>query len=145
MTDKLIISRKDIEELFGSIDEPKYYSHINPNTFMDGVSATVNAIRALLGKAEVVSGEAVGYKVTGKLGERCSFKSNEVKKGDIVYTTPQPSRIAELEAEVASLTAIIDDIKVIDNVFGAEKVAIESAPKKIYLNIGEANLEEIKS
>ena len=33
------------------------------------------------------------YKVTGKLGDICSFNGGtDVKKGDLVYTTPQPQR-----------------------------------------------------
>jgi len=92
MTDKIIISRKEVEELFAKYD-------------MGRLSLSViDDLRDLLDKAEV--SEPVGYKVTGKLGERCSFKSSEVKKGDIIYTTPQPSRIAELEAEIARLKAI---------------------------------------
>jgi hypothetical protein len=33
------------------------------------------------------------YKITGKLGDICSFRGGEnVKKGDLVYSTPQPQR-----------------------------------------------------
>jgi len=89
MTDKIIISRKEIEELFAKYD-------------MGRLSLSViDDLRALLDKAEV--SEPVGYKVTGKLGERCSFKSSEVKKGDIIYTTPQPNRVAELQDAVRVL------------------------------------------
>lgn len=93
MTDKLIISRKEIERIV------KQLQNMNVS-----IAQSTDELRALLDKAEV--SEPVGYKVTGKLGERCSFKSSEVKKGDIIYTTPQPSRVAELEAEIARLKAI---------------------------------------
>jgi len=89
MTDMITVSRKEIEAL------------------LDGIIGWYeDDLRALLDKAEV--SEPVGYKVTGKLGERCSFKSSEVKKGDIIYTSPldQSAKIAELEAEIARLKAI---------------------------------------
>ena len=99
MTDKILVSRKEIEALLTQLN------------------ITHQDIRALLDKAEV--SEPVGYKVTGKLGERCSFKSSEVKKGDIIYTSPpdQSAKIAELESEIARLKAIIEDMKVVDNIF----------------------------
>lgn len=67
MTDKIIISRKEIEAL-------------QKNFTKDGLTGNgdyinVSDLRALLDKAEV--SEPVGYKVTGKLGERCSFKSTK--------------------------------------------------------------------
>ena len=95
MTDKIIVSRKEIEDLIPQhLEVGGYYLR----------AQFVHDLRALLDKAEV--SEPVGYKVTGKLGERCSFKSSEVKKGDIIYTSPQPNRVAELEAEIARLKAI---------------------------------------
>ena len=96
MTDKIIISRKEIEDAIDTL----YIETFSGEPYIAGT----RKILALLDKAEV--SELVGYKVTGKLGERCSFKSSEVKKGDIIYTTPQPSRITELEAEIARLKAI---------------------------------------
>ena len=92
MTDKIIISRKEIERIV------KQLQIMNVS-----IAQSTDDLRALLDKAEV--SEPVGYKVTGKLGERCSFKSNEVKKGDIIYTSPpnQSAKIAELEAEIARL------------------------------------------
>lgn len=112
----ITVSRKEIEALQRWQDDEEIANNCYEDD--DGCFILYDDLRALLDKAEV--SEPVGYKVTGKLGERCSFKSNEVKKGDIIYTTPQPSRIAELEAEIARLKAIIDDIKVIDNVFGVD-------------------------
>ena len=102
MTDKIIISRKEIEALQRWQDDEEIANNCYEDD--DGCFILYDDLRALLDKAEV--SEPVGYKVTGKLGERCSFKSSEVKKGDIIYTTPQPSRIAELEAEIARLKAI---------------------------------------
>ena len=85
MTDKIIISRKEIERIV------KQLQNMNVS-----IAQSTDDLRALLDKAEV--SEPVGYKVTGKLGERCSFKSSEVKKGDIIYTAPpdQSAKIAEL-------------------------------------------------
>ena len=102
MTDKILVSRKELDAL-------KTYDCVTQDNdrgvgmwnVIAGEFITVSDLRALLDKAKV--SEPDGYKVTGKLGERCSFKSSEVKKGDIIYTTPQPSRIAELEAEIARL------------------------------------------
>ena len=110
MTDMITVSRKEIEKLRNLTR----YSFLSPSEggvrrFQDKSGAWVEhyemfkIIEDLLDKAEV--SEPVGYKVTGKLGERCSFKSSEVKKGDIIYTTPQPSRVSELEAEIARLKA----------------------------------------
>lgn len=109
MTDKIIISRKEIEDAIDTL----YIETFSGEPYIAGT----RKILALLDKAEV--SEPVGYKVTGKLGERCSFKSNEVKKGDIIYTsTPdQSAKIVELEAEIERLNAIIGDMNVIDNVF----------------------------
>jgi len=102
MTDKIIISRKEIE------------------AFLDGIIGWYeDDLRALLDKAEVVSCEPICnlwvcpatlyYKV-----DRGEHHNSELIP---VYTSPQPSRIAELEAEIARLKAIIEDMKVIDNVF----------------------------
>ena len=97
MTDKIIISRKEIEDAIDTL----YIETFSGEPYIAGT----RKILALLDKAEV--SEPVGYKVTGKLGERCSFKSSEVKKGDIIYTSPpdQSAKIAELEAEIEMLKA----------------------------------------
>ena len=91
----ITVSRKEIERIVKQLQ-----------TMNVSIAQSTDDLRALLDKAEV--SEPVGYKVTGKLGERCSFKSNEVKKGDIIYTSPpdQSAKIAELEAEIARLKAI---------------------------------------
>ena len=91
MTDKIIISRKEIE------------------AFLDGIIGWYeDDLRALLDKAEVVSCEPICnlwvcpatlyYKV-----DRGEHHNSELIP---VYTSPQPSRIAELEAEIARLKAI---------------------------------------
>ena len=128
MTDMIIVSRKEIEALQRWQDDEEIANNCYEDD--DGCFILYDDLRALLDKAEV--SEPVGYKVTGKLGERCSFKSSEVKKGDIIYTSPQLSRVAELEAEIARLNAIIEDIKVIDNVFSRDKQTYkrEKAPVK---------------
>ena len=87
MTDMITVSRKEIEDAIDTL----YIETFSGEPYIAGT----RNILALLDKAEV--SEPVGYKVTGKLGERCSFKSSEVKKGDIIYTSPQPSRIAEID------------------------------------------------
>jgi hypothetical protein len=132
MTDKIIISRKEIEAL-------------QKNFTKDGLSGNgdyiaVSDLRDLLDKAEVVRGEAVGeikiywgsdtgyeYGLTligGALGSQKEYNEWIVKNfnGEGVfklYTSPpdQSAKIAELEAEIAKLTAIIEDMKVVDNVF----------------------------
>ena len=91
MTDKIIISRKEIEAL-------------QKNFTKDGLSGNgdyiaVSDLRALLDKAEVVSCEPICnlwvcpatlyYKV-----DRGEHHNSELIP---VYTTPQPSRIAEID------------------------------------------------
>ena len=112
MTDKIIISRKEIEAL-------------QKNFTKDGLSGNgdyiaVSDLRALLDKAEVVSGEAVAFYWADKEGNKLysapyfGLPSNEtVESANLrqhyhvpLYTTPQPSRISELEAEIARLKAI---------------------------------------
>lgn len=41
-------------------------------------------------QAKCGQSEPVGFIVSSKFGEMCMFKSTETKKGDMVYTTPQP-------------------------------------------------------
>jgi hypothetical protein len=42
-----------------------------------------------------------GYKITGKLGDICSFVGgNEVKKGDMVYLKPQREWVGLTDAEI---------------------------------------------
>ena len=118
MTDMITVSRKEIEALIPRhLEEGGYYLR----------TKFVHPLRALLDKAEVVSGEAVGeikiywgsdtgyeYGLTligGALGSQKEYNEWIVKNfnGEGVfklYTTPQPSRIAELEAEIARLKAI---------------------------------------
>ena len=123
MTDKIIISRKEIERIV------KQLQAMNVS-----IAQSTDELRALLDKAEVVRGEPIGelvalpiYNETGIAGWDAEvrldiyFTFEAGMQGAKVYTTPQPSRIAELEAEVARLKAIIEDIKVIDNVFSRDK------------------------
>ena len=113
MTDKIIISRKEIEAIIKTDHGVSEFAY--------------QEIQAILDKAEVVSCEAVGeikiywgsdtgyeYGLTligGALGSQKEYDEWIVKNfnGEGVfklYTTPQPSRIAELEAEIARLKAI---------------------------------------
>ena len=96
MTDKIIISRKEIEAL------------------LDGIIGWYeDDLRALLDKAEVVddlSRLLDKAEVSEPIGEMKEngvtwFKQNPhaYPVGTKFYTTPQPSRIAELEAEIARL------------------------------------------
>ena len=112
MTDMITVSRKEVEALLTQLN------------------ITHQDLRALLEKAEVVSGEPICnlwvcpatlyYKV-----DRGEHHNSELIP---VYTTPQPSRIAELESEIARLNAIIEDMKVIDNVFGKGELPYGSCP-----------------
>ena len=108
MTDKIIISRKEIEAL------------------LDGIIGWYeDDLRALLDKAEVSEpvgeikifwGSDTGYEygltlIGGALGSQKEYDEWLVKNfnGEGVfklYTTPQPSRIKEIEAEIARLKAI---------------------------------------
>lgn len=104
MTDKIIVSRKEIDKLLTQLN------------------ITHQDIRAILDKAEVSEpvGEVVAMCGTNGGFSMCVFESAVVPIGTKIYTTPHPNRVAELEAEVARLNAILDDIKVIDNVFGVD-------------------------
>jgi hypothetical protein len=60
------------------------------------------ALRQAIEQAE--KQEPVAYKITGKLGDICSFNGGtDVKKGDLVYTTPQPQ-----DAEIKRLKEKIE-------------------------------------
>ena len=132
MTDKIIISRKEIEDAIDTL----YIETFSGEPYIAGT----RKILALLDKAEVVRGEAVGeikiywgsdtgyeYGLTligGALGSQKEYNEWIVKNfnGEGVfklYTSPrdQSAKIAELEAEIARLKAIIEDMKVVDNVF----------------------------
>ena len=107
MTDMITVSRKEIEALIVPM-----YSTVHPEFVNDYVCP--HSLRALLDKAEV--SEPIGeMKENGVTW----FKQNPhaYTVGTKFYTTPQPSRISELESEIAKLTAIIEDMKVVDNVF----------------------------
>ena len=120
MTDMITVSRKEIECIVKQLQ-----------TMNVSIAQSTDNLRALLDKAEVVSGEPVAFYWVDKDGNKLysapyfGLPSNEtVESANLrqhyhvpLYTTPQPSRIAELEAEIAKLTAIIEDMKVVDNVF----------------------------
>ena len=104
MTDKLIISRKEIEALLTQLN------------------ITHQDIRALLDKAEMGDGEPVAQVAQEGFGRGQVYWHKKCPPdGTDLYTTQQPSRISELEAEIARLKAIIEDMKVIDNVFTKAK------------------------
>lgn len=117
----ITVSRKEIEDAIDTL----YIETFSGEPYIAGT----RKILALLDKAEVVSepiGELVAlpiYNETGIAGWDAEvrldiyFTFEAGMQGAKVYTTPQPSRIAELEAEIVRLTAIIGDMNVIDNVF----------------------------
>ena len=92
MTDKIIISRKEIERIV------KQLQNMNVS-----IAQSTDDLRALLDKAEV--SEPVGeMKENGVTW----FKQNPhaYPVGTKFYASQQPSRIAELEAKIARLKAI---------------------------------------
>ena len=122
MTDKIIVSRKEIEKLRNLTR----YSFLSPSEggvrrFQDKSGAWVDRyemvkiIEDLLDKAEVVSGEAVGvvdwdYDQGGMATGQYAVltQSHKIPDGTKLYTSPldQSAKIAELEAEIARLNAI---------------------------------------
>ena len=117
MTDKIIISRKEIEDAIDTL----YIETFSGEPYIAGT----RKILALLDKAEVSEpvgeikifwGSDTGYEygltlIGGALGSQKEYVEWIVKNfnGEGVfklYTTPQPSRISELEAEIARLKAI---------------------------------------
>ena len=98
MTDKIIISRKEIEDLIPQhLEVGGYYLR----------AQFVHDLRELLDKAEVVSGEPVAQVAQEGFGRGQVYWHKKCPPdGTDLYTTPQPSRISELEAEIARLNAI---------------------------------------
>ena len=94
MTDMITVSRKEIEDLIPQhLEVGGYYLR----------AQFVHDLRALLDKAEV--SEPIGeMKENGVTW----FKQNPhaYPVGTKFYTSPQPNRVAELEAEIARLNAI---------------------------------------
>ena len=99
MTDKLIISRKEIEKIFVKYD-------------MGRLSLSViDDLRELLDKAEVVSGEPVAQVAQEGFGRGQVYWHKKCPPdGTDLYTSPQPSRIAELEQEALRLKADVDKL-----------------------------------
>ncbi len=73
--------------------------------------------------------EPVEFTITGKLGDRCSFKSTEIKKGDKVYTNPAPSWHSlsddEIVARVFDNDELLNRILYLDGVSKGLKQAIK--------------------
>ena len=139
MTDKIIISRKEIERIVKQLQ-----------TMNVSIAQSTDDLRALLDKAEVSDPVAIPTapeKIWLNIGDTdlaeikennwqwnelseitwCQDKIDQCDipyiRADLAYTSPpnQSAKIAELEAEIARLNAIIEDIKVIDNVFSRDK------------------------
>ena len=116
MTDKIIISRKEIERIV------KQLQIMNVS-----IAQSTDDLRALLDKAEVSEPVAWVDLETSQHFNKVSkdfvgtFLYGEDRDYTIpLYTAPpdQSAKIVELEAEIARLNAIIGDMNVIDNVFG---------------------------
>ena len=130
MTDFITVSRKEIEDAIDTL----YIETFSGEPYIAGT----RKILALLDKAEVSEpvgeikiswGSDTGYEygltlIGGALGSQKEYDEWIVKNfnGEGIfklYTSPrdQSAKIAELEAEIAKLNAIIEDMKVVDNVF----------------------------
>jgi len=131
MTDKIIISRKEIEDAIDTL----YIETFSGEPYIAGIWK----IFVLLDKAEV--SEPVAWFVDCEphmiellnWDEQHLIVTDKNQLGDYIgdeeepsgyvitplYTSPpdQSAKIAELESEIAKLTAIIEDMKVVDNVF----------------------------
>lgn len=145
MTDMITVSRKEIEKL-RNLTRYSFLSPSEGGVrrFQDKSGAWVEhyemfkIIEDLLDKAEVSEpvgeikiswGSDTGYEygltlIGGALGSQKEYDEWIVKNfnGEGIfklYTSPrdQSAKIAELEAEIAKLTAIIENMKVEDNVF----------------------------
>ena len=102
MTDMITVSRKEIEALFAKYD-------------MGRLSLSViDDLRALLEKAEVVSGEPVAQVAQEGFGRGQVYWHKKCPPdGTDLYTTPQPSRIkeiAELQAREKVLVEALESI-----------------------------------
>ena len=127
MTDMITVSRKEVESLQRWQDDEEIANNCYEDD--DGCFILYDDLRALLDKAEVSEPVASDYvenleawiiknmPVGTVIGDPkwWSRKIHNV----IAFTSPpdQSAKIAELEAEIARLNAIIGDMKVIDNVF----------------------------
>ena len=99
MTDMITVSRKEIEKIFVKYD-------------MGRLSLSViDDLRELLDKAEVVSGEPVAQVAQEGFGRGQVYWHKKCPPdGTDLYTSPQPSRIAELEQEALRLKADVDKL-----------------------------------
>ncbi|CAB4133169.1 hypothetical protein UFOVP250_53 [uncultured Caudovirales phage] len=64
---------------------------IKPHPMVSGmhiITITDYELISFVEALEQPAQEPVGFTITGKLGDRCSFKSTTIKKGDKVYTHP---------------------------------------------------------
>ena len=107
MTDKIIISRKEIEALQRWQDDEEIANNCYEDD--DGCFILYDDLRALLDKAEVVRGEAVAQVAQEGFGRGQVYWHKKCPPdGTDLYTTPQPSRIAELEAtRIAILKSLL--------------------------------------
>ena len=124
MTDFITVSRKEIEALQRWQDDEEIANNCYEDD--DGCFILYDDLRALLDKAEVI--EPVGMKLPCDAYNSVGYDKKggqyiwwrDVPMGAHLFITPpdQIAKIVELEAEIARLNAIIEDMKVIDNVFG---------------------------
>ena len=98
MTDMITVSRKEIEDAIDTL----YIETFSGEPYIAGT----RKILALLDKAEVVSGEPVAQVAQEGFGRGQVYWHKKCPPdGTDLYTTPQLSRVAELEAEIARLKA----------------------------------------
>ena len=111
MTDKIIISRKEIEAIIKTDHGVSEFAYQEIQAILDKAE-----VSEPVGEIKIFWGSDTGYEygltlIGGALGSQKEYDEWIVKNfnGEGVfklYTTPQPSRIAELEAEIARLKAI---------------------------------------
>lgn len=83
---------------------------VNGKEILDADTKGIKEICIAYHKAMCEQAEPVGFTITGKLGDRCSFKSTTVKKGDKVYTAPQ-DQSAEIERLKAREKRVLFELK----------------------------------
>jgi len=78
--------------------------------------SSVEAVREALRRWGQPSGAGDGFVVTSKLGDICQFRSTTVRKGDTVYTAPQPTQaqagavpLTSAQIEAAAPEYSVDD------------------------------------
>lgn len=132
------------ERWYGSLAEKGWWiccgrehiAHLGTEVSSDEVRKIVDAHNRTSPPAQ--QQEPVAYKITGKLGDICSFRgSANVKKGDVVYTSP-PARkpwVGLTDEEIHKMTVLMG----INPEWKAEMEIVRSVVRNLEAKLREKN------